>query len=155
MRSSQVAIASNSQCRRRNCPGFDPSILRHIGTWGAADEAVLNIGHNLRLTLGGAPLGIHIIGSGHPVQYLNNMSHGQNLTVAQPKVTWVCCAVILWNSSLRLSIITVVSNCRGDPYIFLLCRYSYQKQLCSFKMLAFLIITLHTNFIFWELCELK
>jgi hypothetical protein len=29
----------------RNCPGFDPSILRHSGIWGAADETVLNIVH--------------------------------------------------------------------------------------------------------------
>ncbi len=36
LRCSRVA---NSQC---NCPGFDPSILRHSGIWGAADEAVLN-----------------------------------------------------------------------------------------------------------------
>ncbi len=43
MRSSQVVRASDSQCRSRNCPGFDPSILRHSGIWGAADEAVLNI----------------------------------------------------------------------------------------------------------------
>jgi hypothetical protein len=35
----------NSQCRNRNCPGFDPSTLRHSGIWGAADEAVLNIVH--------------------------------------------------------------------------------------------------------------
>ncbi len=28
-----------------HCPGFDPSILRHSGIWGAADEAVLNIVH--------------------------------------------------------------------------------------------------------------
>jgi hypothetical protein len=26
----------------RNCPGFDPSILRHSGILGAADEAELN-----------------------------------------------------------------------------------------------------------------
>jgi hypothetical protein len=26
-----------------NGPGFDPSILKHSGIWGAADEAVLNI----------------------------------------------------------------------------------------------------------------
>jgi len=25
-----------------NGPGFDPSIRRHSGIWGAADEAVLN-----------------------------------------------------------------------------------------------------------------
>jgi hypothetical protein len=37
--------ASDSQCRSRNCPGFDPSILRHSGICGAADEAVLNIVH--------------------------------------------------------------------------------------------------------------
>jgi len=41
---------------------------------------------HLRLTLGRAPLCIHIMGhteelsSGHPVQSLNNMSHGQNLS---------------------------------------------------------------------------
>jgi hypothetical protein len=43
MRSSRVVRASDSQCRSRNCPGFDPSILRHSGIWGATDEAVLNI----------------------------------------------------------------------------------------------------------------
>ncbi len=31
MRFSRVVRASDSQCRRRNCPGFDPSILRHSG----------------------------------------------------------------------------------------------------------------------------
>ncbi len=41
MRSSQVVRASDCQCRSRNSPGFDPSILRHSGIWGAADEAVL------------------------------------------------------------------------------------------------------------------
>ncbi len=29
MRSSRVVRASDRQCRSRNCPGFDPSILRH------------------------------------------------------------------------------------------------------------------------------
>ncbi len=41
MRSSRVVRASDSQWRSRNCPGFNPSILRHSGIWGAADEAVL------------------------------------------------------------------------------------------------------------------
>ncbi len=41
MRSSRVVTASDSQCRSRNCPGFDPSILRHSGIWGAAEEVVL------------------------------------------------------------------------------------------------------------------
>jgi hypothetical protein len=27
MRSSRVVRASDSQCRSRNCPGFDPSLL--------------------------------------------------------------------------------------------------------------------------------
>ncbi len=45
MRSSRVVRASDSQCRSSNCPGFDPSILRHSGIWGAADEAALNIEH--------------------------------------------------------------------------------------------------------------
>jgi hypothetical protein len=31
MRSGRVVRASDSQCRSRNCPGFDPSILRHSG----------------------------------------------------------------------------------------------------------------------------
>ncbi len=44
MRSCPVDRASDSQ-HRRNCPEFDPSILRHSGIWGAADEAVLNIVH--------------------------------------------------------------------------------------------------------------
>ncbi len=45
MRSSRVVIVSDSQCRSRNCPGFDPTILRHSGILGAADEAVLNTVH--------------------------------------------------------------------------------------------------------------
>ncbi len=47
MRSSRLLVrASDSKCRsRNNCLGFDPSILRHSGIWGAADEAVLNIVH--------------------------------------------------------------------------------------------------------------
>ncbi len=45
MRSSRVVRSSDSQCRRSNCPGFDPSILRHSEIWGAADETVLNIVH--------------------------------------------------------------------------------------------------------------
>jgi hypothetical protein len=45
MRSGRVLRAADSQCRSRNCPGFDLSILRHSGILGAADEAVLNIVH--------------------------------------------------------------------------------------------------------------
>jgi hypothetical protein len=41
MRSSRMVSVSDSQCRSRNCPGFDPSILQHSGIWGAADVAVL------------------------------------------------------------------------------------------------------------------
>jgi hypothetical protein len=40
-----VTRASHSQCRSRNIPVFDPSILRHREILGAADEAVLNKGH--------------------------------------------------------------------------------------------------------------
>jgi hypothetical protein len=43
MRSSLVVTASDCQCTGCNGPGFDPSIRRHSGIWGAADEAVLNI----------------------------------------------------------------------------------------------------------------
>jgi hypothetical protein len=45
MRSSRVVRAADtdSQCRCRNCPRFDPSILRHSGILGVTDEAVLNI----------------------------------------------------------------------------------------------------------------
>jgi hypothetical protein len=40
---SQVIRASDSQCRSRNCSGFDPSILRPAESEGrAADEALLN-----------------------------------------------------------------------------------------------------------------
>ncbi len=39
---SPVVRASNFQCTGCNVPGFDPSIRRHSGIWGAADEAVLN-----------------------------------------------------------------------------------------------------------------
>ncbi len=44
MRSSLVVRASDCQCTKCCCngPGFDPSIRRHSGIWGAADEAVLN-----------------------------------------------------------------------------------------------------------------
>ncbi len=42
MRSSWVIRASGYQSPIRNSPGFYPSILRHSGIWGAADEAVLN-----------------------------------------------------------------------------------------------------------------
>ncbi len=42
MRSSREVRASDSQCQSRSCPGFDPSILRHSGIWGAADDTVLN-----------------------------------------------------------------------------------------------------------------
>ena len=45
MRSNRVVRASDSQCRSRNCPVFDPSILRHSGIGGVADETVLNIVH--------------------------------------------------------------------------------------------------------------
>ncbi len=43
MRSSLVVRASDCQCTSCNGPGFEPSIRRHSGIWGAADEAVLNI----------------------------------------------------------------------------------------------------------------
>ncbi len=43
MRSSLVVRASDCQCTSCNGPRFDPSIRRHSGIWGAADEAVLNI----------------------------------------------------------------------------------------------------------------
>jgi len=39
MRSSRVIRASNYLCQSRNSPGLDPSILRHSGIKGAADEA--------------------------------------------------------------------------------------------------------------------
>ncbi len=38
--------ASSCQSQSCNSSGFDPSILRHSGIWGAADEAVLNNVHN-------------------------------------------------------------------------------------------------------------
>ncbi len=40
--SSRVVRASGCQCQIRNCPWFDPSIHRHSGIWGEADEVVLN-----------------------------------------------------------------------------------------------------------------
>ncbi len=56
MRSSREARASDSQCRSRNCPRFDPSILRHSGIWGTEDEAVLNIVHKKRKNPKQSPL---------------------------------------------------------------------------------------------------
>ncbi len=46
MRFSRVVRASDCQCKS---PGFDPSILRHSGIWGAADEAVLNKVHRKKI----------------------------------------------------------------------------------------------------------
>ncbi len=43
MRSSLVFRSSGCQCTSCNGSGFDPSIRRYSGIWGAADEAVLNI----------------------------------------------------------------------------------------------------------------
>ncbi len=43
MRSSLVVRVSDCQCTSCNGPGFDSSIRRHSGIWGAADETVLNI----------------------------------------------------------------------------------------------------------------
>ncbi len=43
MRSSLVVRATDCQCTSCKGPGIDPSIRRHSGIWGAADEAVLNI----------------------------------------------------------------------------------------------------------------
>ncbi len=48
IRSSLVVRASDCQCTSCNGPGFDPSIRRHSGIWGAADEAVLNFVRNKR-----------------------------------------------------------------------------------------------------------
>ncbi len=48
MRSSLVVKASDCQCTSCNGPGFDSSIRRHSGIWGAADETVLNIVLNKR-----------------------------------------------------------------------------------------------------------
>jgi hypothetical protein len=45
MRSNRLVRVSNCQCRSRNSPAFDLSLLRHSGIWGAADEAVLNTVH--------------------------------------------------------------------------------------------------------------
>ncbi len=45
MRSCRVVRASGCQCRSRNSPGFDPSILRHSGIRGATDGLVLNTVH--------------------------------------------------------------------------------------------------------------
>jgi hypothetical protein len=45
MRCSRVVRASDCQFQSRNSPWFLPSILRHSGICGAADEAVLNNAH--------------------------------------------------------------------------------------------------------------
>ncbi len=45
MRSSIVVRASNYQCRSRNSPRFDPSVLRHSEIWEATDKAVLKTEH--------------------------------------------------------------------------------------------------------------
>ncbi len=46
----QERLTSNCRSRKtRNCPGFDPGVLRHSGIWGVADEAVLNIVHTWKI----------------------------------------------------------------------------------------------------------
>ncbi len=55
-RSSRVVRPSDSQCHSRNCPTFDPSILRHSGIWGATDEAVLKIVHKKSKFVSGMPV---------------------------------------------------------------------------------------------------
>jgi hypothetical protein len=45
VRFSRVVRASGCQCQSRTGPEVDPSIFRHRGIWGAADEAVLNNEH--------------------------------------------------------------------------------------------------------------
>jgi hypothetical protein len=45
IRSSRVIRAPGCQCQSCHSPGFGPSILRHTGISGAADEAVLNNVH--------------------------------------------------------------------------------------------------------------
>jgi hypothetical protein len=40
---NRSAIRTKRQCQSRHSPGFNPSFLRHRGTWGAPYEAVLNI----------------------------------------------------------------------------------------------------------------
>ncbi len=42
MRPSWVVTTFDSQCRSRNSPGFDHSVLQHSGFWRAAGETVLN-----------------------------------------------------------------------------------------------------------------
>ncbi len=66
MRSSRVGRASDCQCRSRNIPGFDPSILRHNRVWGAADEAVL--------------IQVHIKNpKNHPVYFSRGTTNQKNL----------------------------------------------------------------------------
>jgi hypothetical protein len=45
IRSIRVVRTSDWKCYSRKSPGLDPSILRHSGILGTADEAVLNNVH--------------------------------------------------------------------------------------------------------------
>jgi len=49
MRSIRVVTASDCLCQSRNSPGFDPSILRHSRIRAAADEALLNKVHKIKI----------------------------------------------------------------------------------------------------------
>ncbi len=50
MSSRRAVRASGYQCQsHHNRPGFDPSVLRHNGIWGAPDEAVLNKVHEKKI----------------------------------------------------------------------------------------------------------
>jgi hypothetical protein len=57
MRYILVVRAPDCQCTNCNGPGFDPSIRRHSGIWGAANEALLNIVGMLYL----APMTVRIV----------------------------------------------------------------------------------------------
>jgi hypothetical protein len=74
MISSLVVRASDCQCRSRNSPGFNPSILRHRGIWGAADEAVLNTVHRRRKKIQQNPP-VNSFSVSNYILYLSNNRH--------------------------------------------------------------------------------
>ncbi len=103
MRSSLVVRASDCQCRSRNSPGFDPSILPHSGIWGAAYKAVLNTVHRkkekkslkipllicLGLNLKNPPVNLSGFYRERPCYNGSQVTLGQNQVTALKESMWI------------------------------------------------------------------
>ncbi len=92
MRSSRMVRASGCQCRSRISPGFDPSILRHSGIWGAADpEAVLNTVHSKKIK--NPPFKKKVINSRVCTLHLS-----ENISFEDIEVLWMTSPACSWGT---------------------------------------------------------